>query len=414
MNPNRPQDLPAPEPTVATAIVVGTGPVGLAAALALAKAGATVALIGPNNALTGTFADQRTTALFGASIDVLKHLGVWPGLCAGAAPLTGLRLIDDTSGLLRAPELLFKAEETGRDAFGYNVENAALIPALARAVRDAGIAWHPATARHINLGPDRAVVTLDDGSVLAGALVVGADGRQSACRAAMGGRTRAWDYPQTALVSRFSHNRAHHGVSTEFHRRTGPLTTVPLTGDRSSLVWVETPDEAARLLALEAGAFTDALEARLQGLLGSISDVGPRTAFPLAGLVAEPLAGSRVALVGEAAHVMPPIGAQGLNLGFRDVAWLADAVRRVHASGGDIGAAQVTAAYSSSRKGDVLLRSLSVDWLNRSLIAGFMPLDLARRAGLLAVATVPWLRRLAMDGGVGPEAPMAPGSEGHG
>lgn len=385
------------------AAVIGTGPTGLASALALHRAKTAVVLVGPPVALP--YRDERTTALFGASIELLRALGLWTAIEPNAAPLEGLRLIDDAGGILRAPELLFEARETGRDAFGFNVENALLVPVLARAVCQTGLPWIEASADKIEVGEDRVVVRLADGHTQTAELLVGADGRHSICRTASGASTRDWRYPQAALATQFTHTRPHNGISTEFHRRPGPLTTVPLAGRRSSLVWVETTEEAHRLATTGEKEFAATLEERLQGLLGSVSDIGRRAVFPLSGLAAKPLAANRIALVGEAAHVMPPIGAQGLNLGFRDVAWLTDAVSQAIAEGRDIGSNSVLNAYAASRQSDILLRSTSVDLLNRSLIAGFAPFDLARRAGLLAVGAVPWLRQLAVEAGIGPEPP---------
>lgn len=395
--------------TLSSVVVVGTGPAGLIAALAIAAVGGNVHLAGPHVPAEHAHGDPRTTALFGASIDLLKDLDLWDRLAARAEPLKALRLIDDSGGWARVPEILFRAGEAGKDAFGYNLQNSDLVPALAEAVREHAIQWHPAFVETLHPINDRVRLRLTDGSEHEAALVVGADGRLSKCRTAMGAQTRTWCYPQTALVTQFAHSRPHHGVSTEFHRRAGPLTTVPMSGNRSSLVWVETPEEAARLKAMTCAGLSSALEERLQGLLGTLSDVGPRATFPLSGLTAEPMAASRIALIGEAAHVLPPIGAQGLNLGFRDAAWLAHAVKIATHSGEDIGGTAVMRAYNASRQNDILLRSAMVDVLNRSLIAGFAPFDFARQAGLLAVATVPWLRRLAMEGGIGPETPLPTG-----
>ncbi len=392
-------------------LVVGTGLAGLVAALALAQTGVTVTLAGPDPLAPGAAADQRTTALFGGSIELLRHLDVWPHLVADAAPLTGLRLIDDTGGLLRAPEILFEAREIGAEAFGYNVANANLVAALADRLRVCpGIARISSPVRALTPTAGGIAAHFMDAPDWTGDLVVGADGRNSVCRQVAGIAQRAWSYPQTALATRFCHSRAHAGISTEFHRRAGPLTTVPMaacasshaTSHQSSLVWVETPDEAARLKELDDAAFALELHRRLQGLLGEIGSIGPRVAFPLSGLAAAPLARTRIVLTGEAAHVLPPIGAQGLNLGFRDAAWIAEIVDRAVRAGDDIGGEKALADYVQARRLDVWSRGIAIDLLNRSLIAGFMPLDLARGAGITALAAFPWLRRLAIDGGMGP------------
>jgi 2-octaprenyl-6-methoxyphenol hydroxylase len=393
-----------PEPF--DAAVVGLGPAGLAAALALAHSGLDVALVGTPPAPEALARETRTTALFGGNIEMLRHLGVWPALLAEAAPLTGLRLVDDTGGLLRAPEILFGAAEAGRDALGYNIDNARLIAALLAA---AGAAQRlrplPVALAGVRAEADGARLALADGGTIAARLVVGADGRQSLCRAAAGVATERWSYPQAALATRFTHTRPHHGISSELHRRHGPLTTVPLPGPASSLVWVERVAEIERLSGLPEPAFRAELETRLMGLLGSVASIGPRATFPLAGLTARPVAGNRIVLVGEAGHVIPPIGAQGLNLGFRDAAWIAELAGQARADGRDVGGPEVIAAYVAARAGDVATRTLAVDLLNRSLYAGLLPADLARGAAVAALHAVPWLRGLVMREGLDPSGP---------
>jgi 2-octaprenyl-6-methoxyphenol hydroxylase len=179
-----------------------------------------------------------------------------------------------------------------------------------------------------------------------------------------------------------------------------------LSGTSSSLVWVERPEEAARLKDLPTTLFAAELEQRLQGLLGTISDIGPRSVFPLSGLTADRLGRRRVALVGEAAHVLPPIGAQGLNLGLRDAAVLADVAGAAKAAGQDPGADATLAEYATRRAGDILSRTMAVDLLNRSLISGFLPLHLARGAGMHLLGTFPALRQLVMREGMQPSVAL--------
>jgi 2-octaprenyl-6-methoxyphenol hydroxylase len=185
------------------------------------------------------------------------------------------------------------------------------------------------------------------------------------------------------------------------HRRSGPLTTVPLKGLHSSLVWVEAPDEAHRIAALAAPEFAALLEERLQGVLGTVSDIGPRAVYRLSGATADRMAARRIALVGEAAHVVPPIGAQGLNLGLRDAATLADCVARAKAEDRNVGAPQVLDAYHGARSADVMARSGAIDLLNRSLLADFLPLDLARGAAVHLIARSETVRKALMRGGAG-------------
>jgi 2-octaprenyl-6-methoxyphenol hydroxylase len=392
---------PMKEP-VTEAVVIGAGPTGLAAALALAALGADVAIAAPAYDPARAEADQRTTALLPGSIELLKNLGVW-GICAGqSAPLEGVRIVDDRGGLLRAPEVLFKAEELDLASFGANIANSALNAALSAAASSAsGLSWLP-TSGVVKVGPGgRSVhIELAEGRTLSAALAVAADGRNSLVRAAAEIATRTWSYGQSAIAARFRHTRPHAAIATELHRRAGPLTTVPLPGDASSLVWVEEPAEASRLAALDDRGFLSELTMRLRGLLGSLGDVGPRAIYPLAGLAATRMGQNRVALVGESAHVIPPIGAQGLNLGLRDAAVLAECVSNARQQGQDIGSRATLETYHAARAGDVLTRTVSVDLLNRSLLTDFLPAQALRGLGLHLLANVAALRRLAMRSGL--------------
>ena len=383
--------------------VVGTGLAGLASALALAARGVPTTLIGPRRTAEAAARDTRSTALFGPSLDFLAHVGALARLEAPPVPLVGLRLIDATDAIIRAPEVLFEARELGLAEFGVNIENASLLGALTACVdASPGIRWLGVAAASCSIDEGRAAVRLEDGTVIEVALLVGADGEHSLCRTTAGIATRSWQYPQVAIASRFEHRRPHLGVSTELHRRAGPLTTVPLPGNWSSLVWVDEPAEATRLMARAEPDFAAELETRLGSVLGAVTAVGPRASFPLSGVTASRIGANRVALVGEAAHRLPPIGAQGLNLGLRDAAWLADLVAEARASGRDPGAPDVLDAYERSRRGDVASRTAIVDALNRSLIAGLLPIDMIRGAGLAALKTVGPLRRFFMREGMGP------------
>lgn len=388
-----------------TAAVVGGGPAGLAAALALGRAGAEVLLTAPPHRTSGGGLDTRTAALFAGSIELLRNLGAWDAVAPASAPIRGIRIVDDTGSLLRAPEVVFTAAEVGRDAFGWNVPNGALVAGLLAAASrpDSGVTLLATEGvADVTIASDAAVLTTREGETLRAQLLVGADGRQSLCRSAAGISTRAWHYPQAAIATSFRHARPHHDISTEFHRAAGPLTTVPLPGLASSLVWVERPEEAQRLASLDEAAFRGALEARLQGLLGTVFEIGPRAVFPLSGLTADAFGRNRVALVGESGHVIPPIGAQGLNLGLRDAATLADCVADALGAGGDPGCEATLDAYSTRRRIDVTSRIATVDVLNRSLISDILPVHLARGLGLIALKTLGPLRRAAIREGLQP------------
>ena len=374
-------------------VVVGAGPAGLAAALALRQAGFDAVCAGP--APNRDHPDRRTAALLQGSVRFLDALGIWSRFGTDAAPLSALRLVDRTGRLFRAPDMVFEAAEIGESAFGYNIPNTRIVAALMDALGASFIATSGVTAIEPVDGAMR--LSLADGRCLDAKLVVGADGRQSLSRTAAGIKTREWRYDQTATVCNFAHSRPHGGVCTEFHYAHGPFTVVPLPGDWSSLIWVRSPTEAAGLAALSDAEFVLAIAGRLGGLLGDITETGPRNTFPLAGLVARRLTGNRLALVGEAAHVMPPIGAQGLNLGFRDVA---DLARCVASAKHDPGAPDVLAAYEAARHTDVLTRMAAADLLNRTLVSGLLPLQFARGAGLVALSMFAPLRRAAMRQGM--------------
>lgn len=397
------------KPQKHTAAVVGGGPAGVATALAIAATGADVVLAAPPHRPLGLAADTRTAALFAGSIELLRNVGAWDLLSPHSTPIEAIRIVDDTGGLLRAPEVVFTAAEVGRETFGWNVPNDALVTALlaAAAAPESRITRHEtAGIARVETGGEAAILTSREGVVLEARLVVGADGRNSICRAAAGISTRAWRYEQAAVIATFHHARPHRGISTEFHRPSGPFTTVPLPGLRSSLVWVERPDEAQRLAALDEPAFRGVLEERLQGLLGTVGEIGPRAMFPLSGLTADTFGQNRVALVGEAGHVIPPIGAQGLNLGLRDAATLADCVADALAGRRDPGGAETLDAYSRRRRPDVASRIATVDVLNRSLLSGLLPVHLARGAGLVALRAVAPLRRLAIREGLQPSGDL--------
>jgi len=380
--------------------VVGAGPAGLAAALGLACLGIRVVIVSARP----THADNRTAALFTGSVRLLRNLAAWDDCRAAGEALTAIRIVDDMGALLRAPEVLFTAAEVGLEAFGYNVPNTSLVEALRRQVHAAaGITLiETAAAADLVIAADKVDVRLADGTSLSVRLVVGADGRNSVCRNAAGIEARTWSYEQSALTCTFSHQRPHNGVSTEFHRPAGPLTVVPARAHASSLVWVERPAVARRLADLDEAAFRGALEARLQGLLGPVGEVSARGVFPLSGLTADVAGANRVALVGEAAHVIPPIGAQGLNLGFRDAAILADCVGDALQAGGDLGGPETLSAYARARRTDIASRAWSIDLLNRSLISGLLPVQLMRGLGLHALKAVKPLRRLAIREGLAP------------
>jgi 2-octaprenyl-6-methoxyphenol hydroxylase len=379
--------------------VVGGGPAGLAAALALAAAKVRVALI----ARRGPSGDNRTTALLGGSIAMLETLDVWRRCAHDAALLRVMRLVDDTGRLIRAPEVHFHSSEIGLDTFGYNIENRVLMQAMeARAAEFPDIVRFDADATDIAVADTAVTVALGDGTTLAARLVVGADGRQSKCRAAAGIAVSRRPLQQTAVTFNVAHARPHNDVSTEFHTPHGPCVFVPLPGNRSSIVWVVAPGEAERLLALSDAALSVAIEKQSRAILGKLTVEPGRFAFPLAIEKPEKLADRRVALIGEAAHVVPPIGAQGLNLGLRDAAAIAETVADVLAQGGDPGGAEALVRYARLRTPDITERTFVIDMANRVLLNDLWPVQALRAAGMGLVDAIGPLRRLVMREGITP------------
>lgn len=381
-------------------IVVGGGPAGLTAAIALGFAGVDTVLVAPPAP-----ADARTTALLASSVTALETLGVWDLCRAEAAPLRTLRLVDDTGRLLRAPEVKFDAGEIGLEAFGYNIANRHLVAALEeRAAALPSLHRRNEAATGVEPGDGAVSVTLASGESLTARLIIGADGRHSLCRRAAGIETDKRNGTQTALALSFSHSRPHHDTSTEFHTPDGPFTTVPLPGDRSSLVWVMGPGAAKRTSAWPDAILSMEIERHSHSILGKTTVEPERGLFPLATETAERFAAHRIALIGEAAHVMPPIGAQGLNLGLRDAAQIAELAVHAFAAGTDVGSNARLTRYDARRRPDVTTRMLAVDWLNRSLLTDFLPMQSLRGLGLYALDRIGPLRRLVMREGIVPSA----------
>ncbi len=381
--------------------VVGGGPAGLTAAIALARAGIETVLVSKRPPQH----DHRTTALLLSSVTALDALGVWTRCQAQAAPLRAIRIIDDTARLLRAPEITFEASEIGLDAFGHNIENRHLLAAL-----DACAAELPAVtriedaARVLDISGRGVTARLEGGDEVSARLVVGADGRRSLCRAAAGIESDGRTYAQTALTFNLGHARPHENISTEFHTPAGPFTLVPLPGRRSSLVYVADPATAQSVAEMDDAALSEALERRAHSILGKLTVERGRGAFPLVIETAHRFAANRVALVGEAAHVLPPIGAQGLNLGLRDAATIAEIVIDARRAGTDVGGATVLARYDGLRRSDVASRTLAVDLLNRTLLSDFLPLQGARQLSFFLLQHIGPLRRAVMREGIAPAA----------
>ncbi|WP_455478375.1 UbiH/UbiF family hydroxylase [Bartonella sp. B10] len=376
--------------------VVGAGSVGMLTALYLAHKGYSVFLIGPP-----THADElRTTALMMPAIDMLKKINIWDILEPHAAALSSIRIIDITSRIVRAPTVNFCSTEIGEKAFGYNVPNVSLNNAFTDCIiHTQNIMRIFSSARSFNHQKKHVEITLTDGKILQVPLVIAADGRNSPTRMASGIKVKRWNYSQIALVLNFSHDISHKNTSTEFHTEDGPFTQVPLPGNKSSLVWVVDSSRAKELLNLEPKMMAKLIEDKMQSMLGKLTLETSVQAWPLSGLIARNFAANRTILVGESAHVFPPIGAQGLNLGFRDVQTLIDILPYQIS---DSNLRTIITHYNQCRRSDILIRSGSVHTLNNALLSSMLPIHIIRSIGFGLLRNYSPLRSFFMKEGMNP------------
>ncbi len=393
--------LSAPD-TQADILVAGAGATGLSTALALAQAGFSVVCVGH----VDTRVNGRTVALFEASLRFYKALGVWPHFRGKTAPLAKIAMIDATGARFPVPPVSFAASEIGLSAFGENIENNVLVEGLAEiAAASPNLVLHEGMIDAMSFEADAVRATLTNGHEVTALLVAAADGRASLARTKAGIGTRTWTYPQTAFTVLLSHAKPHRNISTEFYTRSGPCTLVPLRAvenkpNRSSLVWLMTPEAAECRRALSNAELAQEIEVQVDSLLGKIEIDGPGGFFPMAGMSANRLVSHRIALIGETAHIFPPLAAQGLNLSLRDAAALADVLQDARALGADIGSARTLKTYATARRSDIFLRTNGVDILNRALLWNFLPADLLRGAGSYVLAMIGPLRRALMREGV--------------
>ena len=385
-------------------VVVGGGMVGLTLACALAGTGVEVAVIERADpaALTGQAFDGRVSAIALASQRGLEVVGVWPRLNAlgdVVQPIHAIRVSDGDSLLF----LHYDRHDLDEGPLGFIVENRHLRTALvALADRTPGLALFAPRRLTAMDRTDRSVsIALDDGASLSARLAVAADGRRSALRRAAGITTMEWTYPQTGIVCTVAHERAHRGIAHERFLPAGPFAILPITGDRSSLVWTERSDTAPAVLPLNDAEFGDELAARFGEFLGRLEVVGPRWHYPLSLVHADRYTARRLVLVGDAAHAIHPIAGQGLNLGLRDVGALAEVVVDARRLGLDIGDPGVLVRYQDWRRFDNLLMMAVTDGLNRLFSNELAPVKLARDLGLAAVNRLPPLKRLFMRHAMG-------------
>ena len=384
-------------------IIVGGGMVGLSLAVALGQAGLTVAVIDREDParVVGAAFDGRTSAIADASVRMLEAIGLWRHVDE-AQPIHDIRVSDGASPLF----LHYDHRDLGDRPFGQMVENRVFRQALqARLTELPGIRLlAPMAVAGVERGPGRVTARLGDGTMLIASLCIAADGRFSALREAAGIGTTAWDYDQAGIVCTVTHERPHEGVAQERFLPAGPFAILPMTGNRSSLVWTERKDLAPAMLALDDAGFDAEIARRFGDHLGAVHAVGPRWSYPLALHLAERYVDHRLVLVGDAAHGIHPIAGQGLNLGLRDVAALAEVLVESARVGLDLGQADVLARYERWRRFDTVLLAGVTDALNRLFSNDIAPVQLARDLGLATVNKLPPLKRFLMRhamGGVG-------------
>jgi 2-octaprenyl-6-methoxyphenol hydroxylase len=390
--------------------IVGGGTAGLTAALALRHGAPDLAVTVLDARPPGTGAgDERASAIAAAARRMLERLGVWGDLTSEAQPILAMEVTDSrASDAVRPVFLTFGGEVEPGEPFAHMVPNAALARVLAAAARDAGVRLKaPETVASFEAREDDVALRLGSGGTAAARLLIAADGVRSRLREAAGIRTLAWRYRQTAIVVTVAHERPHEGLAVEHFLPAGPFAILPLKGDRSSLVWTEREAEAKRLLSADDETFGRELERRFGHRLGEIEVVGPRQAYPVSLILARDFVRPRFALVGDAAHAIHPIAGQGLNLGFRDAAALAEVVVDAHRLGLDIGGIETLRRYERWRRFDTFQMGVTTDVLNRLFSNDFGPLRAMRDIGLGVVDRLPALKRrfIGEAAGFGGELP---------
>ncbi|MCF6271797.1 MAG: UbiH/UbiF family hydroxylase [Rhodobacteraceae bacterium] len=389
-------------------LIAGGGIAGLSAACAFASAGFETICVDPVPPITDSTtkgADLRSTAFLLPSIELLGEIGLWSHLEPEAAPLSIMRILDagGEAGTIRE-QADFLAADIGLKAFGYNLPNTKLrqimLDFLARFDNFRLIT--PDSVTHVTPRSSGALVQLESGMQLSATLVIAADGRNSPLREALGIKIKTWRYGQKAIVFNVSHTKPHQNISTEIHRSGGPFTLVPLTDPyKSAVVWMERGPRAATLFEMNDTDFNKALSTRACNTLGSIEIIGKRAIWPIIAQRAARLNGPRTALLAEAAHVIPPIGAQGLNMSLADLKTLKSLVIAARHQNQDIGSPAMLESYHRRRWPDMAARITGVDLLNRASMASAPFLKDLRRTGLKTLHSIKPLRNTLMKHGLG-------------
>jgi 2-octaprenyl-6-methoxyphenol hydroxylase len=378
-------------------VICGGSFAGLALALALRQGlGADVPVIVADPALaTRPSRDPRATAIVAACRRLFEAIGAWGEVADDAQPILDMVVTDSKLDDATRPVFLtFAGDVEAGEPFAHMIENRHLIDVLVRRAEAEGIELLTAAVTNFDARPDGVDVTLSDGRVVAASLLVAADGARSKLRERAGIATHGWEYDQSGIVVSVGHERDHHGRAEEHFLPAGPFAILPLTGKRSSLVWTEKRSEAARITALDEAEFHAELEQRFGLHLGEIKALDKPRAFPLGYFVARSFIGERLALVGDAAHVIHPIAGQGLNMGLKDVAALAEVVVDAARLGMDLGQADVLERYQRWRRFDTMAMGLATNSLNLLFSNHSTLLRTVRDIGLGLVDRAPPLKSL--------------------
>ncbi len=381
----------------AQAVIIGGGLAGLAAATAIAKTGLKVVHLAPKAPL-----DRRTSALMMPSVRILTDLGLVQSPEKLGAPLEKIRIIDATSRLIRAPEALFDSKEVNEAAFGWNFANIALSGQFASQGKNlAKLRKITASATSVKRKGGLWMVETSNGATITAALIVGADGKNSLVRQASGITAKKHRHKQSALVCDLELGEPLNGETVEFHYENGPFTLVPAGGKNANLVWIDNEQNLEKLKNATRATIRNAIQEKSQDLYGKIKMKSTAFVFPLVSLAAQSAGKDGVVLVGEAAHAFPPIGAQGLNLGLRDVADLIKSIKKIKQNT-DNWAELVSIDYAQRRKKDIKRTTTMVDVLFRSLLSDMLPAQILRAGGVWALKTLPPLRKKAFRLGMNP------------
>jgi 2-octaprenyl-6-methoxyphenol hydroxylase len=378
-------------------LIAGGGFAGLTLAIALRQAlgtgfGVTVAdpALGVSHAN-----DARASAIVASARRLFETVGAWEGVAGEAQPILDMVVTDSRlTDAVRPVFLSFAGEIEPGEPFAHMIENRLLVAALEAKARDVGVELRSAAVTKFSSAEPRLDVDLADGGAISTRLLVAADGARSTIRQAMGIAVHGWNYGQSAIVTNVAHERDHNGRAEEHFLPAGPFAILPLKGRRSSIVWTESAQEADRIVALPDDAFHAELEQRFKLHLGAIEVIGARRALPLGFFVARSFIAKRIALAGDAAHVIHPIAGQGLNMGLKDVAALAEVIVDAARLGLDPGAADVLERYQRWRRFDTMAMGLATDGLNRLFSNRSDALRLVRDVGLGMVERLPGLKRL--------------------